>query len=111
MIDPVIKTALTTNVSLADGVVRVALYNCIIAGRVKDKPTAELFVKALTDNKFIKTHSRRLREKIAQIDFRYGAFGPDSSYWLHDPSGHAVQAANESRRVRQALPDYTTNRR
>lgn len=110
MIDPVTKTALTANVSLADGTLRIALYNCIMAGRVKDKPTAEMFVKALTDNKFVQTAGPKLRDTLALIDLRHGAFGPESSYWLHNPDGWAVQAKAESQRVRQALPNYTTNR-
>lgn len=110
MIDPITKTALTANVPPAHGTLRIALYNCIMAGRVKDKPTAEMFVKALTDNKFVQTAGPKLRETIARIDLRHGAFGPESSFWLDDPSGWDAQASAESRRVRQALPTCTTKR-
>lgn len=111
MLDPTTRLALCANVPPAYGILRIALYNCIIAGRVKDKPTAEIFVKALTDNKFVQSAGPKLRETIARIDLRHGAFGPDSSFWLDDPSGWDAQASAESKRVRQALPGYTTKRR
>lgn len=110
MIDPTTRIALTANVSVADGVLRIALYNCIIAGRVKDKPTAEIFVKALTDNKFVRSHAPQLRKMVDCIDLRHGAFGVQSSFWIDNPSGWDAQASAESQRVRQALPTYTTKR-
>lgn len=110
MIDPVIKTALTASIPPTHGILRIAIYNCIMAGRVKDKPTAEIFVKALTDNKFVQREHRQLRQIIATIDLRCGAFGPDSSFWLDTPERYEETAARESARIRAALPNYTTNR-
>lgn len=110
-INPIVLASLRANVPPAAAQVRVALYNAATAGRIKTKDQAQLVVKALTDNAFVVRERHRLKKLVDQIDFSFGAFGPQSSYWLDKPKSEwTQQAIAESRRKRDALSQYTTNR-